>query len=75
MKGLNNNFGNTTQTQSHLPTPITKGGLSNGKSDKTTVKYHWIRVQYKNFDGALPIPSVKCLNKNLGHKIRASSQP
>ncbi len=48
VKGLNNSFGNTTmtttQSQSHLPTPITKGGLSCGKNDKATIKYHWVHV-------------------------------
>jgi hypothetical protein len=47
-KGLNKNFGNTTisstQSQSHLPTPITKGGLSFSNNVFTTIKYHWRHI-------------------------------
>jgi hypothetical protein len=55
VKGLNKNLGNTTmsstQSQSCLATPITKVGLSFGKTDIATRKYHWIHVQQKDFDG------------------------
>jgi hypothetical protein len=48
-KGLNKNFGNTTisstQSQSHLPTPITEGGLSFSNNVLATINYHCIHVQ------------------------------
>jgi hypothetical protein len=45
----------TTQPQSHLPTPITKPGLSYGKKLSATIKYHWIHIQAKDFVGGLSI--------------------
>jgi len=48
-KGLNKKLGNCvlaiTQLVGPLPTAITKGGLSYGKSNTATIKYHWIHVQ------------------------------
>ncbi len=40
-----------TQPVGHLPTAIGKGGLSHGKTNIATIKYHWIHVQWKVFDG------------------------
>jgi hypothetical protein len=48
-KGPNKKLGNntlaTTEPQSHLPTPITMQGLSNGKTVIATIKYHGIHIQ------------------------------
>jgi molybdopterin-binding protein len=44
-KKLRNNTLATTEPQSHLPTPITMQGLSNGKNVIATIKYHWIHIQ------------------------------
>jgi hypothetical protein len=40
MKKLGNNTMATTKTQSQIPTPITKPGLSYGKNVIATIKYH-----------------------------------
>ena len=54
----------TTQTQSHLPTPITKPGLSYGKNVIATINNRWVHIQSKDFDGDTSIPTEKGLNKN-----------
>jgi hypothetical protein len=47
------------------PFLLAKKGLSYGRNGLATIKYHWIHIQGKFFDGGLPFPNVKCLNKNL----------
>jgi len=63
-----------THLVGHLPTAITKGGLSYGKSNIATKKYHWIHVQSKVFDGAYSFPTKKVLNKKLGNCVLAITQ-
>jgi len=53
IKKLGNNTMATTQTQSHLPTPITKPGLSYGKNVIATINNRWVHIQSKDFDGDL----------------------
>jgi len=53
-----------TQLVGHLPTAISKGGLSYGKSNIATDKYHWIHVRWKIFDGGYSFPTEKLLKKN-----------
>jgi hypothetical protein len=43
----------TNQPQLHLPKPNTKGGLTYIKKVIATIKYHWIDIQSKDFDGGL----------------------
>jgi hypothetical protein len=53
----------STQPVGQLSTAITKGGLSYGKTNIATIKYHWIHVQWKVFDGGYSFPTEKGLNK------------
>jgi hypothetical protein len=55
----------TNQPPFHLPTPNTEGGLSYSKKVIATVKYHWIDILSKDFDGVLSTPTVKGLSKNI----------
>jgi hypothetical protein len=55
----------TNQPQLHLPKPNTKGGLTYIKKVIATIKYHWIDIQSKDFDGGLSTPTVKGLNTKL----------
>jgi len=80
IKKLGNNTMATTQTQSHLPTPITKPGLSYGKNVIATINNRWVHIQSKDFDGDTSIPTEKGLNKNwetipkLGNNTMATTK-
>ena len=65
----------TNQPQLHLPKPNTKGGLTYIKKVIATIKYHWIDIQSKDFDGGLSTPTVKGLNKKLWKTTMATNQP
>jgi hypothetical protein len=40
-----------------------------------TIKYHWIDVLSKDFEGGSSIPVQKCLHNNLQKTTMASCQP
>jgi hypothetical protein len=65
----------TTQPQSHLPTQITKPGLSYGKNVIASIKYHLKPIRSKGFDDGLSVPTEKGLNKKLGYIAMATTQP
>jgi hypothetical protein len=46
---------------SYTTTPNIKEGFSFDKKVIATIKYHWIDIQSKDFDGGLSIPTVKGL--------------
>jgi len=75
IKKLGNCLLANTQPVGHLPTAITKGGLSHGKSNIATIKYHRIHAQWKVFDDGYSFPTKKGLNKKLGNCLLANTQP
>jgi hypothetical protein len=42
-----------------------KGRLTYSKKVIATMKYHWIDIQSKDYDGGLSTPTVKGLNKKI----------
>jgi len=54
----------TNQQKLYLPTPNAKGGLTYSKKVIAIIKYHWIDIPSKDFDGVLSTPTVKGLEKN-----------
>jgi hypothetical protein len=55
----------TNQQKLYLPTPNAKGGLTYSKKVIAIIKYHWIDIPSKDFDGVLSTPTVKGLEKNF----------